>query len=107
MSDRRSYKRYSLTEAAEGTARLFPDVMVEPDGDDEWIALGREAAVAGETLILDIAVRGTDDGEVRERVQVCVTDSSPVFIEGEMRFRIRLRSGLLAPIVTERQARRR
>ena len=35
---------------------MYPDVIVEPHGDDEWIAMGREAAVAGETLILDIIV---------------------------------------------------
>ena len=56
MSDRRSYKRYRLTEAAEGTVRVFPDVIVEPHGDGQWIAMGREAAVAGETLILDIVL---------------------------------------------------
>ena len=106
MSDRRSYKRYRLAEASEGTARLFPDVMVEPDGDEEWIALGREAAVAGETLILDITLRSTDGGELRQRLPVCVIDSGPVFVDGEMRYRIRLRSGMPALSLIERQGRR-
>ena len=61
VSDRRTHKRFRLTETSEGTMRLFPDVMVEPDGDEEWIAMGREAAVPGETLILDIVPRGTNE----------------------------------------------
>ena len=53
---------YKLTEATEATVRLFPDVIVESHGDNEWIAMGREAAVAGETLILDIVLLDTDPG---------------------------------------------
>ena len=86
--------------------RLFPDVMVEPDGDEEWIALGREAAVAGETLILDIVMSDTDEGELRHRLPVCVIDSGPIFIDGDMRHRIRLRGRIVAPILIERQSRR-
>ena len=106
VSDRRSYNRYRLTEAAEGTVRLFPDVIVEPYGEDQWIATGREAAVSGETLILDIVLRDADEGELRHRLPVCVIDSRPIILDGDMRHRIRLHSGTLAPAQFE-QVRRR
>ena len=95
-----------MTEAAEGTVRLFPDVIVEPHGDDEWIAMGREAAIAGETLILDIVLLDADEGELRHRLPVCVIDSHPIILDGDMRHRIRLRRGTLAPVLFEQQVRR-
>ena len=68
--------------------------------------MGREAAVAGETLILDIVLRDTDEGERRHRLPVCVIDSRPIFVDGEMRHRIRLRSAMPAPFLIERESRR-
>ena len=62
MFGRRRHNRYRLTEAAEGTVRMYPDVIVDPRGPDEWIAMSREAAVAGETLILDIVLVDADEG---------------------------------------------
>jgi hypothetical protein len=84
--------------------RLFPDVMVEPDGDEEWIAMGREAAVPGETLILDIAPRGTN--ELHHRLPVRVIESRPVILDGDLRYRIRLHSDMAAPVLFEQQIRR-
>ena len=91
-----------MTQAVEGTVRLFPDVIVEPYGEGEWIAMGREAAVAGETLILDIVVPDTVDGELRRQLPVCVIDSRPVIVDGDMRYRIRLHGGVVAPALFER-----
>jgi hypothetical protein len=98
MSDRRRQNRFRLTQAAEGTARMYPDVIVEPHGPDEWIVMGREPAVAGETLILDIVLLDTDEGEVRQRLPVYVIDSLPIILHGDMRHRIRLHAGTLAPV---------
>jgi hypothetical protein len=83
-------------EAAEGTVRMYPDVIVEPYGTDEWIAMGREAAVVGETLILDIVLLNTDEGELRHWLPVCVIDSRPIIHDGDMRHRIRLIAGTVA-----------
>ena len=69
---------------------MYPDVIVEPHGTDEWIAMGREAAVAGETLILDIVMLDTGEGELRHRLPVCVIDSRPIILDGDMRHWIRL-----------------
>ena len=95
-----------MTQAAQGTVRLFPDVVVEPHGDHEWIAMSREAAVAGETLILDIVLLDTEKGEMRHRLPVCVIDSHPVILDGEMRYWIRLRRGTVAPVLFEYPIRR-
>ena len=86
--------------------RLFPDVIVEPNGDDEWIAMGREAAVAGETLILDIVQRDADEGELRYRLPVCVIDSRPIILDGTLRHRIRLHRGSSPAVSFEQQVRR-
>ena len=86
--------------------RLYPDVIVEPHGYDEWIAVGREAAVPGETLILDIVLPDTDEGELRHRVPVCVIDSRPIILDGDMRHRIRLLAGAVVPVLFEQQIRR-
>jgi hypothetical protein len=90
MSNRRRHNRFRLTEAAEGTVRRYPDVIAEPYGIDEWIAMGREAAVPGETLILDIVMLDTSEGELRHRLPVWVVDSCPIIRDGDMRHRIRL-----------------
>ncbi len=90
-----------MTEAAESTARMYLDVIAEPHGNDEWIATGREPAVPGETLILDIVVLDTDEGELRQRLPVCVIDSRPIILDGDMRHRIRLHRGDLAPVLLE------
>ena len=95
-----------MTQAAEGTVRLFPDAIVEPHGDDEWLGIGREAAVAGETLILDIVVMDTKNVEVPHRLPVCVIDSRPIIVDGDLRHWIRLRSGTLAPGLFAEQVRR-
>lgn len=94
-----------MTEAAEGTVRIYPDVIVEPLGDDEWIAIGRDAAAVGEMLILDIV--DAENAEQRHRLPVCVIKSQPIILDGELRHRIRLRRGTLAPAVFEQQGRRR
>jgi hypothetical protein len=103
VSDRRSYKRSRLAEAVEGNVRFFPDVMVEPCGDDEWIAIGREAGVAGEALMLDVVLHNAGGIEVRHRVPVCVMDSHPFVLEGDLRYRIRLHGGPMAAVLFEQQ----
>ena len=106
VSNRRSYQRFRLTEAPDAAVRLFPDVIVEPNGADEWIAMGREAAVVGETLTLDIVLCDPDEGEVLYQLPVCVIDSRPIILDGDLRHRIRLQRCLLPPILFEQQVRR-
>ena len=105
MSGRRRYKRFRLTEPAEATVRVFPDVIVHPHGDNEWIAIGHEGVVVGEILVLEVARFDPGTGERRHRLPVCVIESRPVIVDGEMRYQIRLRSGTLAPIQIERRVR--
>jgi hypothetical protein len=87
MLGRRSDKRYRLTEPADGVVRFYRDVIVERHGD-EWIAIGREPAVAGETLVLDVL--DLDEGAPQGRFVVCVIESRPVLVDGDVRHRIRL-----------------
>ena len=106
MADRRRDKRYRLNEPADGSLRIFPDVVVQRNGGDEWIALSREAALTGETLVLDVVLTDADAMEMRQRFPVYVIDSQPVIVDGDIRHRIRLQGGDLAPILFEQQVRR-
>jgi hypothetical protein len=106
MADRRRERRYRLNEPAGGSLRIFPDVVVQQSGGDEWIALSREAALTGETLVLDVVLTDVDTMEMRQRFPVYVIDSQPVIVDGDVRHRIRLQGGDLAPILFEQQVRR-
>lgn len=105
VSERRRAKRFRLTEPVEGTLRVFPDVVVLPCGDDEWVGVSWHPAVTGETLLLDVL---PGDGVTREnrRVPVCVIESQPVIVDGNVRFRIRMRSGSMASVQYEQDVRR-
>ena len=106
MADRRRNKRFKLTEPADGALRIFPDVLVHQDGPDEWTGLSRQPAVAGETLILDVVQFDTVEGEIYRRLPVCVVESRPVIVDGDMRHRIRLHGGIMASVRFEQQVRR-
>ena len=43
--------------------------------------------------MLDIVLLDTDEGELRHRLPVCVIDSRPIILDGDMRHRIRLHGG--------------
>jgi hypothetical protein len=95
-----------LTEPAEGVLRIFPDVVVQQSEADEWIAFSREAAMTGETLVLDVVLTDAEFGEMRQRFPVFVIESQPIIVNGDLRHRIRLQGGDLAPILFEQQVRR-
>ena len=88
-------------ESVSGKVRLFSDVIVHKSGDAEWIALSRDSAAAGEMLFLDL------EEDVRpNQLSVCVIESQPVVLDGDMRYRIRLHSDDIAPILFEQHVRR-
>jgi len=89
-----------------GALRVFPGVVVRQDGEYEWTGISRHPAVAGETLVLDILQPDGLDGEVHRRLPVCVIESRPVIVDGDMRHFIRLNSGIMAAVRLERQVRR-
>jgi hypothetical protein len=85
--------------------RVFRDVLVQPIGRNEWIAISKEAGVEGETLML--GVPDLERCEAPHRFPVRVVESRPVIVDGEMRYRIRLHTGeLLPPVLFEQQVRR-
>jgi hypothetical protein len=98
MLGRRSDERFKFTQPAHGSVLVYCDVHVKWSADDEWIANSREGAVAGETLVLDV-----DDGEQRNRFTVCVIESRPVIVDGDMRHHIRLQSAGVPSIVFRQQ----
>ena len=81
--------------------RVLRDVMVYRIGEQEWIAVGREPAVVGEILMLDV-----NDGDARKRLTMCVVESRRVILDGDVRYRIRLQLDEFPPILFEQQVRR-
>jgi hypothetical protein len=106
MLGRRSDARFTMTQPTCGTLRVLRDVMVHRNGDEEWIALSREPAVAGETLLLDLVIVDVDETRVWDRFAVNVIESRPVIADGDMRYRIRLHSGEDPVVLFEQQIRR-
>ena len=88
-------------EPVESVLRVLRDVIVSYIGDQQWITVGREPAVVGEILMLDVA-----DGDSRKRLTMCVIESRRVISDGDVRHRIRLQLGELPPILFEQQIRR-
>jgi hypothetical protein len=88
-------------EQPEGVIRILRDVIVERSRDNEWIAISLEAAVVGETLVLDFW-----EGESRRSITVRVLESRPVIVDGDVRHRIRLHADPPPPILDEQQIRR-
>jgi hypothetical protein len=105
MTERRE-QRFRLTEPAVGALRMFPDVVVQQDGEDEWTSISRQPAVAGETLVLDVTQIDAIEGEIYRRFPVCVIERRPVTVDGDMRHRVRLHSGIMAAVRFEQQVRR-
>lgn len=106
VSDRRRDKRFSMTEPADGSLRVFPDVVVHKDGDGEWTGISWLPVGTGETFVLDVVEIDADAGEVRRRVPVCVIESRPVLVEGELCHRIRLHTSILSSVEFEQHVRR-
>jgi hypothetical protein len=95
-----------LSEPASGAVRVFLDAAVQQIGENDWIGLCRESAQPGEILVLDIETIDLEEGNVRQRIPVCVIDSQPVIVEGDLRHRIQLHRGVLTPIQFEQRGRR-
>ncbi len=71
VTDRRRDKRFSITEPADGSLRVFPDVVVQKDGDGQWTGISRLPVAAGETFVLDV-VQIDPAGSIRHAVARCV-----------------------------------
>jgi hypothetical protein len=101
VRDGQSNKTFDATKSTGGVGRRFRDVTVLRDGNSDWIAISSEAAVAGDTLFLDI-----DEGGRPQQLMLCVIESQPFMFDGATRHRIRLQATDLPPVLFEQQVRR-
>ena len=100
MLGRRRDQRFKFRKPAAGAVHIFCDVIVTSNGENAWIVVSREPALAGETLLLDVG-----DGEQRRRLTAHVIDSSPVIVDGDTRHRIRLVDAEQWPLLLGQQVR--
>ncbi len=106
MTDRGRNKRFGFAGAADSSVRVFPDVVVHKDGDGEWSGISRLPVEPGETFVLDVVEIDSIDGDVRRRLPVCVIESRPVIVDGELCHRIRLHTAILSSVEFEQHVRR-
>jgi hypothetical protein len=86
MSGRRSYSRFNLNPSSHGVLRTLRDVTVQRLPDDELVVMGREPAIVGDIMTLDIV-----DGDAGPDQRVRVLESVPVVVDGSVRHRLRVR----------------
>ena len=106
MAERRRDKRFRCDTPVSGAVLVFHDVAVQQQGSDEWISISRQSATVGETLLLEVVQDDPLAGETRRRLPVCVIESRPVLVDGDMHHRIRLDGGIWASVWFEQQVRR-
>ena len=85
MRGRRGDARYRLSVPFEGALSVFQDLRIERYDAGEVVALSDGPAGSGEDLTLDLMGSGP-----RTTVQVRVAESTPVIIDGDVRYRLRL-----------------
>jgi hypothetical protein len=91
MSGRRSYTRFALSPHSEGVFRILRDVVVQQIDASEIIAISGEAAVIGESMMIDIPAH-----EATPALSVQVVDSRPIVVDGAVRHQLRLRKVVAA-----------
>jgi hypothetical protein len=106
VAERRRDKRFRCDTPVSGAVLVFHDVAVQQQGSDEWISISRQSATVGETLLLEVVQDDPLAGETRRRLPVCVIESRPVLVDGDMHHRIRLDGGIWASVWFEQQVRR-
>ena len=91
---------FSVVESIGGVVTGFSDAIVQRNGENEWIAISRQPATVGDTLLLEI-----HEGEP-EQLAMCVIESRSVVLDGDTRYWIRLHTQDLLPVLFEQQVRR-
>jgi hypothetical protein len=105
VPDRRRDRRFRLTEPASGAVRVFLDVVIQANGEDEWLAVSRQSVRTGELLMLDVV--GDDDAAQRSKpISVCVIDSRPIILDGAVHHRLRLHGCDIGGLLFEQEIRR-
>ena len=102
MQAPRSGKTFHGAEPTENDVGRACDVIVQRNGESEWVAISRQAAVIGETLILEVVL---ENGE-SQQLAMCVVESRRFILDGDARYWIRLVATELPPILYEQQVRR-
>ena len=87
MPGRRRDQRFTLSVPWEGALRVPADVVIEQYGEKEVSVVSSAPAHRDELLTLDAAGTGP---EAAVTVNVRVTESVPVLIDGVVRHRLRL-----------------
>jgi hypothetical protein len=85
LAGRRRHERFALAQRCTGALRVLTDAVVQHAPDGSLLAITHAPCVAEERLTLDVAGDGAS-----MRVDVMVTDSRPVIIDGSVRHRVTL-----------------
>lgn len=84
MLGRRSHARVSIESGGEGVLRLTRDVSVRVKGEDQLVAISRDAGAIGERVRVVLLDEQMD-------IAAEVIESKPVMCDGAVRHRLLLR----------------
>jgi len=90
--------RFLAAEPIDEGGRRLSGVIVRVNSYCDWVAIGREAAVVVETVILEVG-----DGDSPREMAMCVIESRPFLLDGDTRHWIRL---MATDLPFEQQVRR-
>ena len=85
MPARRRDPRYQLSKPFEGTFLFFQEVDIERRDDREVSVLSDAPILSGQNIRLDVPGSGAPSA-----VHVQVAESTPIVVDGRMRYRLRL-----------------
>ncbi len=85
MSGRRRHERFQPARPWDGRVRVLRDVVVQLERDGGLVTFGSAPGVVGEVLKLDVAGGGQSVA-----LDVEVTESKPVIVEGDVMHRVQL-----------------
>ncbi len=101
MEARKCGATFSVAESTGGVVTRLLRRHRGRNGENEWIAISRQAAAVGAMLLLEV-----HEGERPEQLVMCVIESRRVVLDGDTRHWIRLQATDLPPVLFEQQVRR-
>jgi len=89
-----------IVESTGGIVTGCSEVIVERSSEHEWIAISRQPATVGATLLLEVHEGGA------VQLAMCVIESRSMVLDGDARYWIRMHATALLPVLFEQQIRR-
>ena len=81
-------------------------MVVQEAGNGQWTGISRRPVAIGELFVLDVTQFDQVEGEDSASASICVVESRPVVVDGDIWHRIQFHGGIMASIQFEQLVRR-